>query len=312
MSLLEHCDASQFADNNHPDTLRAQARVNCERLEAGRILFFANSPVALSAEDRQFLLTQRQHGSRLHKNISYRPKNDAMRGFAAENDADGARLHAILRDYSQRVIHFLSGVLQPYAAGWSIDFASFRPLEEQGRDLPLHKRNDLLHVDAFPTRPTHGGRILRFFTNVNPTRPRVWHSTAEPFAALAQHFAAAGGAEAICRAGPLAVARRLAPRAATEARRRTARARSFALRRVHAPLSRLPQGERRPANSLGEGPHRVSAELLVDRVHRRRTARRPLRPIRAGADVHHPGRDAARRRTDRPSASWKECADSRC
>jgi hypothetical protein len=24
-------------------------------------------------------------------------------------------------------------------------------LEEEGRDLPLHKRNDLLHVDAFPS-----------------------------------------------------------------------------------------------------------------------------------------------------------------
>src|SRR5262249_47756237 len=56
-----------------------------------------------------------------------------------------------------------------------MDFASFRPLEEMNRNLPLHKRNDLLHVDAFPTRPTCGARILRFFANINPTAGRVWN-----------------------------------------------------------------------------------------------------------------------------------------
>ena len=126
-----------------------------------------------------------------------------LRGFAADNDADTARLHAILRDYSQRVTQFLTGFLQPYADKWLLDFASFRPLEEQGRDLPLHKRNDLLHVDAFPTRPTHGGRILRYFTNVNPLRPRVWNSTDESFAALAQRFAGEAGLKRFAARGLL-------------------------------------------------------------------------------------------------------------
>jgi 3-deoxy-D-manno-oct-2-ulosonic acid (Kdo) hydroxylase len=195
MSLLQECDGKPFAQGNDTVTveLLARARAHCEQLESGKVLNFASSPVELSHDDRQFLLRQRQDGSRLHKNISYRPKTDALRGFAADNDEDAARLHAILRDYSQRVIRFLAGFLQPYADKWSLDFASFRPLEEQGRDLPLHKRNDLLHVDAFPTRPTHGGRILRYFTNVNPSRPRVWNSTSEPFAALAQRFAAEAG-----------------------------------------------------------------------------------------------------------------------
>ena len=44
-----------------------------------------------------------------------------------------------------------------YARSWRVDYASFRPVEEQGRELPLRHRNDLLHLDAFPTRPTHGG-----------------------------------------------------------------------------------------------------------------------------------------------------------
>jgi hypothetical protein len=56
-------------------------------------------------------------------------------------------------------------------------------LEEQGRNLPLHQRNDLLHVDAFPSRPTHGARILRVFVNINPAARRVWN-VGQPFHAL--------------------------------------------------------------------------------------------------------------------------------
>ena len=73
-----------------------------------------------------------------------------------------------------------------------MDYASFRPLEEEGRNLPLHKRNDLLHVDAFPSRPTRGGRILRVFTNVNPETDRVW-VVGERFPELAARFADSAG-----------------------------------------------------------------------------------------------------------------------
>lgn len=43
-------------------------------------------------------------------------------------------------------------------------------------------------MDAFPTRPTHGDRILRVFANINPTQGRVW-ITSETFEGLAQRFA---------------------------------------------------------------------------------------------------------------------------
>jgi hypothetical protein len=50
----------------------------------------------------------------------------------------------------------------------------------------------LLHVDAFPTRPTNGARILRLFVNINPTEPRVW-VTSDPFAVLLDRYGAAAG-----------------------------------------------------------------------------------------------------------------------
>jgi len=168
-----------------------RARDYCRQLEHGQILFFDQPPFAFSKEDAGFLINQPQTDSRLHKNISYRPEEDVMRGFGG-NATDEKRAHVILRNYCEEVTHFVSTLLAPYAGKMQRDYASFRPLEEEGRDLPLHKRNDLLHVDAFPSRPTHGGRILRVFTNVNPSKSRVW-LTGERFPSLAKRYAQAAG-----------------------------------------------------------------------------------------------------------------------
>jgi hypothetical protein len=155
-----------------------QARWYCDQLEHGKVLSFPRVPFHFPEEDASFLLSQKQAGSRFHKNISYRPASDRLKG--AETGADRERLRRIMRGFSREVTRFISSFLAPYAGKIRLDFASFRPLEEQGRDLPLHKRNDLLHVDAFPSRPTCGGRILRVFVNINPAAERVWN-VGQPF-----------------------------------------------------------------------------------------------------------------------------------
>src|SRR5215467_670283 len=151
-----------------------RARWYCDQLERGKVLFFRNVPFDLPQADRDFLLSQKQTGSRFHKNISYRPGLDILKGVSSDSP-DRERLHGIMRHFSQQAKEFISRLLAPYATKLKMDFASFRPLEEMNRDLPLHKRNDLLHVDAFPTRPTRGARILRFFININPNAGRVWN-----------------------------------------------------------------------------------------------------------------------------------------
>jgi len=151
-----------------------RARWACDQLERGHVLFFSGVPFDFPQADREFLLSQKQTGSRFHKNISYRPSQDLLKG--AESDAaDRERLQSIMRHFSGAVTGFINSLLAPYAAKLKLDFASFRPLEERGRDLPVHKRNDLLHVDAFPTRPTRGARILRVFANINPQQALVWN-----------------------------------------------------------------------------------------------------------------------------------------
>ncbi len=169
-----------------------RGRSYCEQLEEGNILFFSRTPFTLSESERDFLLSQQQSGAAYHKNIAYRPQQDRLTGFVKRSEQDQERLRTIMRAYSQRVTQFLSDLLPGYAGATRIDFASFRPQEEHGRQLRVNARNDLLHVDSFPTRSTNGDRIMRVFTNINPTEPRVW-LTSDTFEGLAERFAGPNG-----------------------------------------------------------------------------------------------------------------------
>jgi hypothetical protein len=156
----------------------SRGRALCGELEAGNILFFPQTPFAFPDDDLKFLLSRKQTDASFHKNIAYRPAEDRITGLdksAAGPEVD--RLRTIVAGYSQRSAQFLAELLPPYAGKWKLDFASYRPVEEQGRAARLRARNDLPHVDAFPTRPTNGDRILRLFTNINPAQNRVWITT---------------------------------------------------------------------------------------------------------------------------------------
>ncbi len=164
----------------------------CARLEEGNILFFEKTPFELPQDEVEFLLGQKQSAAGYHKNIAYRPLSDRLTGYAQGHNSHQERLHAIMQRYSQTVVGFTPRLLPPYAGSLAAGFASFRPQQEAGRQIRLRARKDPLHVDSFPTRPSNGNRILRVFTNINPTEPRVW-VTSETFECLVARYAGAGG-----------------------------------------------------------------------------------------------------------------------
>ncbi len=180
------------------DTLQAQLalppqerRQFCRHLEEGCVLTFPVTPFAFPQPDIDFLLARKQTAASYHKNISYRPLENVIRGVS-RSDTEKERLLRVMGDYSRRVQAFLAQLLPPYAQSWKLDYASFRPQQEKGRDLKFKARNDLLHVDAFPTRPTHGDRILRFFTNINPSEPRRW-IVSRPFSEIVRDYCGQSG-----------------------------------------------------------------------------------------------------------------------
>jgi hypothetical protein len=163
-----------------------------QRLERGEVVYHAVCPFRLpQGDDMAFLLEQRLAG-RAHKNVSYDPPTGRAGGFLRHSAEQAERLRRLLADFARDVTAWVSVTLPRYAAYWRLDKVSYRPVEEATRKLRLKARNDLLHVDAFPTRPTNSWRILRCFVNVNPAEPRVW-VTSDPFAKLLQRYGEAAG-----------------------------------------------------------------------------------------------------------------------
>jgi hypothetical protein len=163
-----------------------------QQLERGEVVFYQACPFALpEGDDLKFLLEQRL-GNAAHKNISYDPNTDKSSGYQYQSRAQVERLHALLSDFSCVVTRWVAVVLPRYADCWKMDRVSYRPEEEATRKLRQTARNDLLHVDSFPSRPTNGYRILRVFANINPSEPRVW-MTSDNFAQLLTRYGTQAG-----------------------------------------------------------------------------------------------------------------------
>ena len=169
----------------------ATATTDCRAvLERGDILFYPDGGFDIPESVRSSLIGATQDARSIHKNIAYKPNLDRVSGLVDKTEA--ALVLPGMREYSKAALAFMQRILPDYARAWKVDYASFRSIEERGRELPQTKRNDLLHVDSFPTRPVFGDMILRCFTNVNPEQGREW-VTGDPFATLAKQQAENAG-----------------------------------------------------------------------------------------------------------------------
>ena len=145
-----------------------------DSLERGSVVFFPKSPVALpAAEDLDFFRQELPKRLKL-KNISFHPEDGKTRGLDADDAEMVERVNRVLRSVSDDVASFLGKTAPRLTDNWTVGTSSFRPMQEQGRDLSAHASNELIHVDAGAYGATNGDRILRFFINVNPVEERVW------------------------------------------------------------------------------------------------------------------------------------------
>jgi hypothetical protein len=158
----------------------------CARLERGELLYVPTCPFPLPhGEDRVFLFGQRQ--SAAHKNIALDPEAGRLSGIRSLPPEEQERLRRLLQGFGMHATDWLGRLLPVYASGWRRDRITFRPEEEATRSLRHSARNDLLHIDTFPTRPTYGARILRLFVNIHAQDPRVW-VTSETFPRLLDRY----------------------------------------------------------------------------------------------------------------------------
>jgi hypothetical protein len=141
-------------------------------LEDGNVLAFPHLPFVLGETERRFLDERWTDGKA--KNISVRWPAGELRGAAAEG-ADREALRAMIVRYAEHAEAFVLRLFPHYAGQLRRGNSSFRPVQVATRHSTWREDDTRLHIDAFPSNPMHGTRLLRVFSNVNPSgQPREW------------------------------------------------------------------------------------------------------------------------------------------
>lgn len=178
-----HTFSSQHWDTSFPEQIQQLA---LNSLENGQILFFPQLTFELNESERKFLSPE--YADPHAKNISYHTQQHKLWGVQHLSDAEHIKLKKMLDRFSQNALGLIRTLLPTYFEQLMIARTSFRPVEISGRKTSFRKDDKRLHVDAFPSAPNQGKRILRVFTNINPHGiDRVWR-VGEPFRKVAEQF----------------------------------------------------------------------------------------------------------------------------
>jgi hypothetical protein len=152
-------------------------------LERGEVVYLPQLGFSLNADEQIFYSPSWLNGKR--KNISL--EGNEVRG-ATGSPEQLAQMGSMIARYAQQATSLIHTLFPNYTHHLNTARTSFRPSPVEGTPPSWKKDDSRLHVDAFPSRPTHGERILRVFTNVNPTgMARIWR-IGEPFENAARQF----------------------------------------------------------------------------------------------------------------------------
>lgn len=155
-----------------------------DALEGGKVLYFpALAFVPLAGEGKLFTPAILDPKSR---NVSL-DANDRLKGAAGAPETQAA-LAAMMARFRTEADALLAQLCPGYSGALRRGPVSFRPALVETREQSWRADDRRLHIDAFPSRPNRGERLLRVFANVNPDGvPRVWR-VGQPFEEVAERF----------------------------------------------------------------------------------------------------------------------------
>ena len=153
-------------------------------VEAGRVLYFPHLAFEVLPTERALL----REGmlSPQSRNVSLGA--DGVLKGAGGSAAEQAQLAAMVARFRQQALQLIDGLLPEYRGLLRAAPTSFRPRQVETRRQSVRADDQRMHVDAFPSRPNYGERILRVFANINPMGvPRVWR-VGDDFETVARQF----------------------------------------------------------------------------------------------------------------------------
>lgn len=156
-------------------------------LEAGKVLYFPNfGQHGFAPHKEELALFREDIRDPKTRNISLSSGGD-LKGVVGD-DATRALMAGMIGRFRAEAEGLLGNLVPRYGEHLRRGATSFRPAVVQNRVQSWRADDRRMHVDAFPSRPNYGERLLRVFTNVNQEgEPRVWR-VGEPFEDVARRF----------------------------------------------------------------------------------------------------------------------------
>ena len=159
------------------DSWQSQIEKNIEKkllndIEVGKVIFLPSLKFDLSKGEHKFL--KADCADEKSKNISLDPKTEDLKGSNCDGK-DLAELKAMIMHFASSAHTLVDSLFPYYKNALQIGRTSYRPLDTQGRRVSSVRKDDSkLHIDSFASQPVHGLRLLRVFSDINPSLPRVW------------------------------------------------------------------------------------------------------------------------------------------
>jgi hypothetical protein len=156
-------------------------------LEAGKVLYFPDfAQHGFAPQKEELALFREDIRDPKTRNISLSSAGD-LKGVVGD-DGTRALMAGMIGRFRAEAEGLLANLVPRYGEHLRRGATSFRPAVVQDRVQSWRADDRRMHVDAFPSRPNYGERLLRVFTNVNQDgEPRVWR-VGEPFEDVARRF----------------------------------------------------------------------------------------------------------------------------
>ena len=176
---------SQIVEIDFIDWAEAHSRPEwTAAVEAGKVLYFPRLGFAVQPEEQALL----REDTLAPKSRNVSLGADGVLKGAAGSAAEQQALAAMVGRFRQQALRLVDDLLPEYQGLLRIAPTSFRPRQVETRAQSVRADDQRMHVDAFPSRPSYGERLLRVFTNLNPHGvPRVWR-VGEDFETIARRF----------------------------------------------------------------------------------------------------------------------------
>jgi hypothetical protein len=155
-----------------------------EAVEAGKVLYFPALPFTLNLQEQTLLRPDLlAEGVR---NISL-DASGKLKGVAGDEQVQ-AQTQALVARFAAHATSLVHSLFPAYQGHLRAAPTSLRPVQVSTRKQSWRADDRRLHVDAFPSRPNRGERILRVFSNLNPQgEPRLWR-VGEPLEDVIRRF----------------------------------------------------------------------------------------------------------------------------